>query len=145
MSLYIYVIKTYKSSVLTLIQIRDGVRGAGRTWKLKDCISLHKLLEKTLSDHDAALSKCFAFAISWCSDSWYQYIMHVILILLEDKKSIHIIFLQSEWVLNYISHSLCFSLWSIYLCGLKSHTLYVKLLNYRNWVFLFCSCSLIFS
>lgn len=53
--------KLFKGSVLTFLQIRDGVQVAVRTWNLKDCISVHKLLEKTLNDHDAALSKCFAF------------------------------------------------------------------------------------
>ncbi|KAK4375423.1 hypothetical protein RND71_006100 [Anisodus tanguticus] len=47
-------VKLIEDWVNDLVSI-GGVQGAVRTWKLKDCISLHKLLEKTLTDHDAAL------------------------------------------------------------------------------------------
>ncbi|KAK4719220.1 hypothetical protein R3W88_017558 [Solanum pinnatisectum] len=47
-------VKLIEDWVNNLVSI-DGVKGAVRTWKLKDCISLHQLLEKTLNDHDAAL------------------------------------------------------------------------------------------
>lgn len=40
-----------------LLQIRDGEQGNVRSWKLNDSITVHKLLETTLVDHDAASSK----------------------------------------------------------------------------------------
>ncbi|XP_018632751.1 N-terminal acetyltransferase A complex auxiliary subunit NAA15 isoform X2 [Nicotiana tomentosiformis] len=47
-------VKLIEDSVNDLVSL-DGDRGADSTWKLKDCISLHKLLETTFNDHDAAL------------------------------------------------------------------------------------------
>lgn len=37
--------------------IRDGALGSIGEWKLKDCITVHKLLGTVLVDHNAALSK----------------------------------------------------------------------------------------
>ena len=37
--------------------IRNGALGPIREWKLKECITIHKLLETGLVDHAAASSK----------------------------------------------------------------------------------------
>ncbi|XP_060205680.1 N-terminal acetyltransferase A complex auxiliary subunit NAA15-like isoform X2 [Lycium barbarum] len=46
-------VKLIEDSVNDLVSI-DGGQGNVRSWKLEDCITVHKLLEITLVDHDAA-------------------------------------------------------------------------------------------
>ncbi|CAN4086801.1 unnamed protein product [Withania somnifera] len=46
-------VKLIEDSVNDLVSI-DGGRGNIGSWKLNDCITVHKLLETTLVDHDAA-------------------------------------------------------------------------------------------
>ncbi|KAJ8553366.1 hypothetical protein K7X08_024044 [Anisodus acutangulus] len=46
-------VKLIEDSVNDLVSA-DGAQGKTRSWKLNDCITVHKLLETTLDDHDAA-------------------------------------------------------------------------------------------
>ncbi|KAK6795857.1 hypothetical protein RDI58_009312 [Solanum bulbocastanum] len=46
-------VKLIEDSVNDLVSM-DGGQGTVRSWKLNDCITVHKLLETTLVDHDAA-------------------------------------------------------------------------------------------
>lgn len=48
------------------VRFRNGALGHVRKWKLKDCISVHKLLGTVLADHDAASSKYLSYLSCFC-------------------------------------------------------------------------------
>lgn len=57
-SLILWIYKSdYSLNLSMLSHIRNGALGPVREWKLKDCITVNKLLETILVDAAAALSK----------------------------------------------------------------------------------------
>lgn len=57
-SLIFWIYKSdYSLNLSMLSHIRNGALGPIREWKLKDCITVNKLLETILVDDAAALSK----------------------------------------------------------------------------------------